>query len=304
MFGKLFVFASIALISLSVSADFQGKGGGGTAPPPNPEIAYVDGGIKVMNEDGTNQKLVVQLNSGESARGPAWSPDGTELVYWANHGGVRGIYRQRLDGTGRTLVAACSSTWYFSFSDWSRSAAVDGNHKIAYEDSPGATGDLDIYLVNPDGTGKVNLTNTPDLWEGYPAWLGDGRLAFDRRDVGRELVVCELGLIGGEIAIVSETIVDASGDHNHLAGANSTPALAFSRIAGSYSRIHVMDGLGAPRLLTAASNGDERRASFAPNDSKLAFWRGGSRGGIFTINADGTGEKKISSKGIEPRWKR
>jgi hypothetical protein len=32
--------------------------------------------------------------------------------------------------------------------------------------------------------------------------------------------------------------------------------------------------------------------------------RGGGGGGIFVLNMDGSGEVKISGKGIDPNWKR
>lgn len=305
-FGAIFLIGASVLAVSGSSALGQGKGGGGggggSTPPPNPAIAYVDGGIKVMNEDGTNQRLVV---SGGSAHAPAWSPDNSELAYWGNHNYVRGIYRVRLDGTDRRLVTPFTSAYIlWTYADWSPQPTLDGNHKIAYEDSFVPDGDIDIYVVNPDGTGKVQLTNTPDVWELYPVWLSDGRLAFDRWDIGHELVVCELGLVDGQIAIVSETVADATGDHSELGAAQTQATLAFNRVVGSNARVLLLDALGNMRLLTAGTTGDERRASFSPSDAKLSFWRGGRKGGIFTINADGTGERKISSKGYEPRWKR
>jgi hypothetical protein len=36
--------------------------------------------------------------------------------------------------------------------------------------------------MRPDGSGKRNLTHTPDLDEQFPAWLPDGRLSFTRGD--------------------------------------------------------------------------------------------------------------------------
>ena len=40
----------------------------------------------------------------------------------------------------------------------------------------------DIWLMNPDGSGRRNLTRTPSLSEQFPAWLPDGRLSFCRGD--------------------------------------------------------------------------------------------------------------------------
>jgi tricorn protease-like protein len=32
----------------------------------------------------------------------------------------------------------------------------------------------DIYVENPDGTGRIQVTNTPDEFEVYPVWSPDG----------------------------------------------------------------------------------------------------------------------------------
>src|SRR5829696_1954116 len=48
------------------------------------------------------------------------------------------------------------------------------NGKLAF-----AKGDQDIYVMNPDGTGERNLTNTSTVSEFVPAWSPDGeKIAF------------------------------------------------------------------------------------------------------------------------------
>lgn len=48
---------------------------------PNPEIAYSEAGIRVMNADGTNVRTVVPLGRNEFATYPSWSAVGSQIVF-------------------------------------------------------------------------------------------------------------------------------------------------------------------------------------------------------------------------------
>ena len=64
-----------------------------------------------------------------------------------------------------------------------------GGTRIAYTTFGLTTSD--IALINADGSGQVNLTNSPDVDEGFPAWSPDGtHIAFTtRRDGNNEIYV-------------------------------------------------------------------------------------------------------------------
>ena len=49
----------------------------------------------------------------------------------------------------------------------------------------------DVWVMNADGTGRTNLTNSPQIDEGFPAWSPDGqRIAFTTlRDGNNEIYV-------------------------------------------------------------------------------------------------------------------
>lgn len=56
------------------------------------------------------------------------------------------------------------------------------NGRIVYTGNPDGVLSGDIFIMNPDGSGRVNLTNSPDS-EGNPSWSPDGsKILFIRGD--------------------------------------------------------------------------------------------------------------------------
>lgn len=311
----LFVLAASASLIL-VTTGFQ-KGGGST-PPPNPEISFADAGLKVMNADGTNVRTVVRAGSNDAVFGSCWSPNGTKLAFVRAISGAYGLWTVNLDGTGATLIHAYNNGPYIYGSgtpDWSPTASPDGQSKIVFAKfrpdwAVTATDFTDIYIVNPNGTGLVNLTGTLTVSESDPVWGLDGSTLYFKR--GHDLVRVSLGIDGlGNVQTTSEEVVATLFDYmfspNH---ANRSTTLCFdTQMPGeTYHRIYAADlteTTFTPRLVTRATSGAETNASFSPDDSKVVFWRSaGNQTGIYTVNRDGTAEIRVSSRGRYPKWKR
>ncbi len=127
--------------------------------------------IWVMDANGQNQ---VNLTNDAAHDGrPEWSPDGTKLAF--DSGGD--IYVMNVNGSGRTFLTAGggNATW-----------SPDGE-RIAFT---GATnGVLDVWVMNADGSNRINLTNSVVAEDGEPAWSPDGTtIAFmTARHGGREI---------------------------------------------------------------------------------------------------------------------
>ena len=129
--------------------------------PKDPIIHYdYDNGIvSASTKDRTKQWLVAY-----GGLGPL-SPDKKKILISTPVGQV--VYS--VDGSGPLSAPISEGGFYYQWSPDSTKfvyhlAEYDGHFPIASE----------IYMVNADGTGKRQMTHTPNILEMYPYWLPDG----------------------------------------------------------------------------------------------------------------------------------
>jgi hypothetical protein len=132
--------------------------------PDGKRIAFMSGRdgnaeIYVMDADGSNQtRLTLDLAGDES---PAWSPGGELIAFFSYRDGFPEIYVMNADGSG---VRRLTNN---SVSDGSPCWSPDGEH-IAFDSD--RDGNWEIYVMNADGSEQVNLTQSPDEQDHFPAW--------------------------------------------------------------------------------------------------------------------------------------
>jgi len=167
---------------------------------PDGRISYVgDGGIWVVNRDGSNRRLLARAPvhvDGYGGNHMVWSPDGESIAFTS--------------GTAMWLMSADGATRRKIFGDPNRQTgspvwSPDGR-SIAWTQGDG---DLEIYVANRDGTGVRNITDNTGVAEEGPTWTPDGHsIVFSRtcgnRSRGFRYALLVADANGGEPAKLSE----------------------------------------------------------------------------------------------------
>ena len=200
------------------------------------------------------------------------------------------------------------------------------NGRIAFHSYEAA--DADIYAMNPDGTGKINLTDeAPDAYAGAdvePAFSPDGtRIAFQSDRSGDNTEDPNWPTTIFDVWIVN---ADGSGQPSRLTtGEGLAPAWSpdGQQIAYSSSRdgnheiwVENVDGSGTPRQITHTENTqDGVIINTTPSwsvDGKIAYVSNKDnlrthQRDIYVANADGTGKPTLltntpTANNWAPEW--
>ncbi len=250
--------------------------------------------------DGLRQVTTWALDDNE----PAWSPDGTHLVYtsWPDIE-TQGLYVIASDGADRRFIAKFpqakggSPTWSIKgrIAYWATTCTSFCN-KNGYNRSV-------IYFIDEDG-GNLETVQPYIATIPYdPSWSPDGR---------------RLAILRGTEWHTGIEIVTTDGErqqsiHEFTRYQERDPAYSPDGSILAYSSdekgdfdiyIYYLDGTYETRL--TSSSGDDRHPTWSPDGTQLAFTS--NRNGnwdIYVINIDGIGEHPLTTAAadeIEPSW--
>ena len=228
---------------------------------------FLDPGMSVINADGTRRQ---RLTVGRGDQSPVWSPDSKRIAY----SNTEGVWVINPNGSNRQQIFGQD----FTYPDvtWS-----NDSNRIAYTDNG-------IWVMDADGTNRRQLT----IGHGRePSWSPDGtRIAF-------------ISSLHSGLWVVD---VDGTNERQLASGYSRSPAWSpdSSRIAYETNQGYAID-IGVIQAdgtqLRQITTDQGRRPVWSPDGTRIAY--NSYRGGIFLVNADGTGRITLTNRDdFNPSW--
>ena len=186
----------------------------------------------------------------------------------------------------------------------------DGS-RIAFLAANEMTDDLDLWMIDADGTGLHQLTDTDNVWEGVPSWSPDGQhLAYSHSVGGIDE--------GGEVRVLD--VDDPDAEQTAVADRGDWPAwspdgdtILYSGDADGTTALFTVPAAGgeATELETDAPPGASE-ASWSPDGTQIAFVASSGdpdatdpvrwNEDIWVMDADGTHARKVVTTEGNDHW--
>ena len=250
--------------------------------------------IYISDYDGANQQRITANRS--LNLGAMWSPDGRSLAYTSWTTGFPDVYISSLF-EGRPPARPAAGTWDVQnqYASWSPDGTMLAFARFKNDD-------LDIWIVNRDGTGLRNLTNKPGAMDNVPTWSPSGKqIAFTSDRAGsNQIYVIGVDGVGLEKLTSGEHV-----DRPTWSPAQSNE-IAYTVGPGPVHDICIVDV--ATKQVTRLTDGVGSNESpvFAPNGRHIVFTttRWGGKEQIAIIDRTGRIQRQITSAGSNssPSW--
>jgi TolB protein len=224
---------------------------------------------------------------------PAWSPDGKQVAFTRGHYGApfkgsrMSVYVAAADGRSASRLAPCGlcGEQWFGQLGWS-----PNGRWIAYSRDTGLSAQESLWIVAAAGGRPRRLTDCNTCTDVQPTWSPDGRLLIFQRIAppsSRRLYTIRPD--GSRLTrIASGGDPQWSPDGRRIAF-DSRGGIEVANADGSH--VHLLFAGGGAR---GTGPGDP---SWSPDGRKLVFFETPGRAEVWTMNADGSGKKRLYHSG-------
>jgi Tol biopolymer transport system component len=270
----------LTLLGLALVACATGAAAARSTPTPWKILLWSnregDAGIYSVDPNGTGVRRLAR--SQRWLGFPTWSPDGRKVLF----AGGEGAFVVNPDGTGRRRMPAAGS--------WS----PDGRRIVFTNNSDGNN---EIYVMNVDGSGWKNLSQSPSSDDFGPQWSPDGKqVAFvTDRDGNREIYVMNADGSDPQNLTHHPLRDGESGQYGPLWSPNGR-TIMFTTNRDRTEEIYAMDADGGNVRRLTRTLGYDTPMSWSPDGRRIAFRSEPAkpRWAFFVMNADGSGMRKVT----------
>lgn len=186
--------------------------------------------------------------------------------------------------------------------------AFIGGKVVPWPDSTALDITQDIYMIHPDGTGLMKLSNNADH-SGYLfhdlQWSPDGEnLIILRNDDNNKIIIGRISQYGGDS--LTPPIADPD-NYGYSWSPNSDKIVFADASSGNYDIYTVYaDGRNDPQL-TQLTNDSAQDVGFvwSPDGSQMAYQRlDGDKLSVYIMNADGSDQREVAlgAGQVNLRW--
>jgi Tol biopolymer transport system component len=274
-------------------------------PPQLTSNTAMGGGISIMGRTGDDSRRLTP-----SGYNPAWSPDGTRIVYADEFVSSRPYSRLNDSKLHIVTVDTGEIVSLDSLRDAVQPAWSPNGHRVAYWAI--LNGQRDLWTVRPDGSDERRLTD--DVHVDYsPVWSPDGSWVYYASTRGGSMAIWRMA--------VDEESGDPRGDPQQItSGGLGDPGM----LSFSADGAHLLYTVTLTRGSVVAADFDAGRLAISgepepvvegtrrlvqpdvsPDGSRIAYRTEGARQDIFVVRTDGTDERQVTdddAKDWAPRW--